>query len=608
MFANFIYFLVALIVYTTCHYPEGVDSAPEHAVLYTVLTAFLFIVLCRASFNRLAARAVYMEREVTDHKLNNLLTRFSILALFIFGIDLYFFRLKLIFTDFAVFRLFPTLEALLFLVLFLFYLVVVWNSAWIVQKEFFASSVSKKNFVVSNISFSLPALLPWFFLSIVADIIRILPFPAVSEFLTSPVGEISYVLVFLVAVAVFGPYLIRRLWRCNPLEPSMIRDRIQRVCSMAGLKYADILKWELFGGSMITAGVMGLWGRFRYILVTPALIRLLDNEEIDSVIAHEIGHVKKHHLLYYILFFAGYIGFVYFIFDPLILLIYSAKGLFTIASFLGISHDTAVTVCFSLFLIALFVLYFRYVFGFFMRNFERQADTYVFSLIEDSRALINTFYKIARFSGQAWDKPNWHHFSIKERVRFLEKCRDDGSYIEQHDRKLKIMVTGYILVTILVFGLGYSVNFGSGNEAFKTYIAEKVLEQKIRVDPENSDLYTLVGDYYYDAGKYEEARDAWENVLRIDPENLHALNNLAWLYATCEDRSLRNPGKALALSEKAVKISREPYVLDTYAEASFLNNDMVNAVKAAKEALSKASPSRKPYYKQQLSRFTAEEL
>ena len=210
MFANFIYFLVALIVYTTCHYPEGVNSPPEHAILYAVLTAILFIILCRASFNRLAVRAAYLEREVTDHKLNNLLTRYSILSLFVFGIDLYFFRLKLVFSDFAVFRLFPTLEAVLFLLLFLFYLVVVWNSAWIVQKEFFASSVSKKNFVVSNISFSLPALLPWFFLSIVADIIRILPFPAVSEFLTSPVGEISYVLVFLVAVAVFGPYQIGR--------------------------------------------------------------------------------------------------------------------------------------------------------------------------------------------------------------------------------------------------------------------------------------------------------------------------------------------------------------------------------------------------------------
>ena len=608
MFANFIYFLVALIVYTTCHYPEGVSRPPEHAILYAALTAVLFIVICRASFNRLAARAAYLGKEVTDHKLNTLLTRFSILSLFVFGIDLYFFRLKLVFSDFAVFRVFPTLEAVLFLVLFLFYLVVVWHSAWIVQKEFFSSSVSRKNFVISNISFSLPALLPWFFLSIVADIIRILPFTAVSEFLMSPVGEISYVLVFIVAVAVFGPYLIRRLWRCKPLEPSMTRDRIERICSNSGLRYADILKWELFGGSMITAGVMGLWGRFRYILVTPALIHLLDDEEIDSVIAHEIGHVKKHHLFYYILFFAGYIGFVYFIFDPLILLIYSSKGLFTISSFLGITHDTAATVCFSLILIALFVLYFRYVFGLFMRNFERQADTYVFSLIENSGALISTFNKIARFSGQAWDKPNWHHFSIKERVLFLEKCRHDGVYIEKHDRKVKLMITGYILVTILVFGFGYSVNFGGRNEAFKTYVAEKVLEQKIRVNPENSDLYTLVGDYYYDTGKYREARGAWENVLRIDPENLHALNNLAWLYATCENRSLRNPGKALALAKKAVNISREPYVLDTYAEASFLNNDVENAVKAGKEALSKASPSRKPYYKQQLSRFTAKEL
>ena len=66
--------------------------------------------------------------------------------------------------------------------------------------------------------------------------------------------------------------------------------------------YANILYWPIFGGRMITAGVMGLIKKFRYILVTNGLLQMLEPEEIDAVIAHEIGHIKKQHLLFYLLF------------------------------------------------------------------------------------------------------------------------------------------------------------------------------------------------------------------------------------------------------------------------------------------------------------------
>ncbi|MCJ7833589.1 MAG: M48 family metalloprotease [Deltaproteobacteria bacterium] len=58
---------------------------------------------------------------------------------------------------------------------------------------------------------------------------------------------------------------------------------------------------------MLTAGVMGLVKRFRYLLITPALLDLLEPEELMGVVAHEIGHIRKRHLLFYLGFFAGYV-------------------------------------------------------------------------------------------------------------------------------------------------------------------------------------------------------------------------------------------------------------------------------------------------------------
>jgi hypothetical protein len=126
--------------------------------------------------------------------------------------------------------------------------------------------------VVSNIQFSVPVLLPWLLLSGIADLILALPFEMPRRVLTSPAGEVGYFFVFLIVLVVFAPLMVQKLWRCRPLEAGHYRQRIDAVCRQAGVKYANILYWPIFGGRMITAGVMGLVSRFRYILVTDALL------------------------------------------------------------------------------------------------------------------------------------------------------------------------------------------------------------------------------------------------------------------------------------------------------------------------------------------------
>lgn len=607
MFTNFIYFLTALILYTTCYYPEGVYNAPDNALIYAIFTVFIFAVICRFLFKRLAKKylANGNQKIQLDHKLNSYILKFSILALVIYCIDLYFFRLKLFFSDYKFFHLFPTLQAVIFLLLFLFYLIIIWDSAWIVQKRFFPDSVTRKNFIISNISFSLPALIPWFLLSIIADTIQVLPFNGLSNFLSTALGEICYIMTFLIAMAIFGPLLIQKLWGCKPLENGKKREHIEKLCLKTNLKYANILKWELFGGSMITAGVMGLWSKFRYLLVTPALIDLLDDNEINAVISHEIGHVKKWHLYFYVFFFAGYMSCIYFLFDPLMLLIYSSGILYKFALFFSLNHDTMISIVFSFVLVSVFLLYFRYVFGFFMRNFERQADTYVFSVMGDAFGLITTFYKIIKYSGQSPDKPNWHHFSITQRIQFLRACQTDSLKIDKHNKKVLSMIIGFVIGLLIICVVGYSINFGKGSKYLNNYIAQKVLDQEFRINQKNTKLYSMVGDYNFNLKEFKNAVTAWQNVLKVDSNNLHALNNLAWLYATCEDETMRDKSKAYEHALKALNINRAPYVLDTYAEACLFNDYCDKALNASKEALGKADSDKKEYYQNQYQRIKA---
>nr|WP_320013350.1 M48 family metalloprotease [uncultured Desulfobacter sp.] len=603
MFSNFIYFLAALVIYTTSELFDSPSEFDPGAIGFCLASTAAFALVCRIYFNRLAALGQSLPAPEIDQRVNTAVSRLSIAALVLFAVNIYGFRVNHILSGVAIFQWVPTLGALLFLGLFLFYLILIWNFSYQIQKRFFTDSLTKKSFILSNIAFCLPAMLPWCFLSLLADCLGLLPFDGLNRFLNSTTGEVIYILFFVIAVSVFGPVLIQRLWGCRPMAPGFDRQRIEKTCQMADLKYRDILVWNLFGGGMITAGVMGLIGRYRYILVTPALLACLDDDEIQGVILHEIGHVYHRHMLFYLFFFAGFIACNFVFFEPLMLMIYLINPLFNGAAFLGVSQDTAHAAITCLVLIGLFIFYFRFVFGLFMRHFERQADLHIFKYKNSPSALISTFYKIASLSRQSIDKPNWHHFSIGRRIGFLERCRMNPDLIQDHHRKVKKMIAGYVLAVGAIFFLGYSVSYGGLNISFTRLVAGKILSRQLELNPDNSDLYVQVGDFYYDARQYEKAMVAYENVLKIDPVNAHALNNLAWLLATCPDKAFRNAPRALELARRAVGLRKEAYILDTYAEALYLNNYKSQALAAAKQAL-KISTKRKQYYEDQVTRFS----
>ena len=396
--------------------------------------------------------------------------------------------------------------------------------------------------------------------------------------------------------------MVQRFWRCKPLEEGFYRQRIEALCQKAGLKYSNILYWPIFGGRMITAGVMGLVGRFRYILVTNGLLNMLTMEEIDAVIAHEIGHIKRYHLLFYLLFFIGY-PFLYFVFyfpiDLLMVFTVIPNGLL---DQLGLDPAIVSVTLLNLIMITTFLVYFRFIFGYFMRNFERQADTYVYSLLKSAQPLISTFHKIASTTAQPADKPNWHHFSIKERIDFLERCEVNRSTIDQHNRKIRNSIVIYVTLLIFTGITGYHLTFNTDGDRLKSYLYERSILNELHGSSENPHLYGALGLVYYSQKKYPEAIKAYEKSLQLMPEQDQVLNNLSWLYATCQDPAYRNPQKALLLAKKAAALNPSPEILDTLAESYFINGHIKKAIQIELKTLSKSD--NQEYYEAQLRRFT----
>jgi cytochrome c-type biogenesis protein CcmH/NrfG len=97
-------------------------------------------------------------------------------------------------------------------------------------------------------------------------------------------------------------------------------------------------------------------------------------------------------------------------------------------------------------------------------------------------------------------------------------------------------------------------------------------------------------------------QDAWEKSLVLEPDNAEVLNNLAWLYATCEDNQFQDPDRALSMATLAVKLENLPHIWDTLAESYYVNEMYSHAVEAGQNALTLAQENQN-YYKSQLEKF-----
>lgn len=444
----------------------------------------------------------------------------------------------------------------------------------------------KKDFIREQMGLSLPALLPWLLFSGFHDLLLLLPSPGFQEIFRSPMGQNLYLIALFTAIFLFAPVGIQRFWKCRPLPQGALRQRIEGVLHHTGTAFRDILVWPLFGGRMLTAGVMGPWARFRYILVTPALLRSLYPEALEAVIAHEAGHVQRHHLLLHVLILAGFMlaswAFMDFFYQALLLgamrFVLPHTALISPASL-----ATGIAISLSL---MFFLFYFRFVFGFFMRNFERQADAFAFRMQGSARHLIETFHLLAHMTGQHPEKPNWHHFSIGERIRFLIRCENTPRIAEQHDQRVRRMLLLYLGALVLMAVAGGYLHAGGGMDGVQSALFMTSLEMEAEKDGDNPLLLRYLGDLYQEKRRWKEARSVYQKALLLAPEDGELLNNLAWLCITADDPATADPALGVYLAEKAVmKTPDKPHVLDTLAEGYYRTDRMEDALRTGKKAL-----------------------
>jgi len=417
----------------------------------------------------------------------------------------------------------------------------------------------------------------------------------------SPYGQI---LLFGLLAGLFlclAPPLVIRLWGCKPIPPSPVRTQLELFCRNHNFRLGNLLYWPVLGEESLTAAILGILPKLRYVLFSQGLLDILNEEELKAVIAHEMGHVRNYHIMFYLLFFTCYMIFLYCFFGPLKVLLLKQPAVLDLA----LSSDKLSQTLFSLLLgvpgVVLVFVYFRYLFGFFLRNSERQADLYALTLIGHPFTLISSLRKIAIYSGSPEDLPSWHHFSIAERVEYLRRCYQNPEMIKNHNRKLYGMASGFLVLWIILSAVGLRWRQSNMVHMWQKEVELSLLQHEYLGNLDNPQLCAIYGGMLLEAHQYEKAEEVLTRALKAMPDDPEVLNNLAWLYATAPP-PYRRPEKALKLALRAAALSAAPYILDTLAEAYYANGNYQEALCTIRKAIAK-HPKELGYYLKQERKF-----
>lgn len=603
MYQSFFLYIIVILIYSARpeSAPETFQAGESLLLMLTLFALFFWIVRKRCQTVQLSATG--SNRKTLPARYDRLQLQLQIGAVIIFtgmvyGVDLG-----------ALIECLPLAKSegvsnLLGLSTFFLLQIVIWRESHnqFVQDIFLIKPASA--YIKARLRFALGLIVPWLSLLLIVDILNHLKPQLMTSLLKHPLGELTLFLAFLILFTVAAPPLLVRLWQCRKLPDSPLRQTITKLCQSQGVSCRQIMLWPTFEGRMATAAVVGAFPCSRYLLLTPDLIRLLNDEEIAAVTSHELGHVRYHHLLFFLFFFVSFFLFNLLYYELGIAWILTTTPVIALLE----SGFGNVKILLSLLktfpLLILYLLFFRYIFGFFLRNFERQADLASLDPPGLTAELISAFTKLGFLLGQAGKKPNWHHFNIPQRIAFLETANSNPAVARSHHRYLKKSLALYVTIFILIILPGIYWQ--------QTNMAEKLnyrhltmrLEYMVQKEPDKPELWFLLSSLYIENNHETKALNALCKTRELSPDDPETLNNLAWLLLTIKNKRDRNYDLALNLAKRAATLKPEPHILDTLAEAYWHQGDAKTAVAIEAGILrDRLDLDKLEHYKKQLKKF-----
>jgi STE24 endopeptidase len=108
----------------------------------------------------------------------------------------------------------------------------------------------------------------------------------------------AFFLAFSIFVMYLAPYVIEPLFfKFEPLRAEGLEDKVRELMERAGLKVSRVFQVDASRRSRHSNAYFTGIGRVKRIVLFDTLLEQMSHDEILAVLAHEVGHWKKRHVL-----------------------------------------------------------------------------------------------------------------------------------------------------------------------------------------------------------------------------------------------------------------------------------------------------------------------
>lgn len=198
----------------------------------------------------------------------------------------------------------------------------------------------------------------------------------------------AFIILFILLAQIAPVVLFPIFYKFEPLDNEDLKQRLVRLSERAGTRVRGVYKWKLSEKSKkANAALTGL-GATRRIILADTLLDNYSADEIEAVLAHELGHHVHRHIAKSIFVQAGITLFGFWAANFVLHYAIDKLHMFeTLSDFANFPLFALVSTVLSLVLMPLLNGYSRFN--------ERQADRYAFKSIASVNSFITSMNKLA---------------------------------------------------------------------------------------------------------------------------------------------------------------------------------------------------------------------
>ena len=472
---------------------------------------------------------------------------FEIIILAAFIVEIYYFNLLLLIDQRLGFLTFSYSRRLLAMVPLIVGMLLVRLSHYELDKRARLTKWTRRGFFSFNVKMMLLPIIPIFIYLTIADLIEHSPIQIRTFFIAHSYFTLLLFVMFILLAYIKAPMLLRFIWPAKPLQEPNLHHKIDQLAHNHGIKYKHLLVWQTKGARIANAAVSGLLPGSRSVFMTDYLLENFSHDEIETIIAHEFGHIKHRHIHVYLMFSLAY--FLCY------LLFYSYVGPF-LERFVGNGPIASAVITLSFFYVY-FVLLFRY----FSRKFERQADSYAVEITGKPEVFKGALWRLSEVNYipramKLLSEILHTHPSINRRLEFINRAVSNGRGATRYKKSLieakLILFATPILFASVIFkspdmflppaDIHYEIGRQYYNEAIeekdqnnklpqcltfldRKQVTEKLkksfqeFQQAIELDAEHEDAHYGLGVVYMELGHLRKAVEEFKRILIINQES-----------------------------------------------------------------------------------------